>query len=92
MPKDACIGQFGVTQGVKYMRHYRTLFLNNSEDSRKAEEILKQKKIHFSPALVDRSSTEFTERDLPLLITDEGQWRGLASIQRYAVDPRTGKR
>ena len=65
-------------------RHYRTLFHNNSADSAKAIAMLKKKRIRFSHAVVGSSSREWLEEDLPCLITDEGRFKGLDSIQRYA--------
>jgi hypothetical protein len=70
--------------------HYRTLFLNESDESNKASKLLTESKIRFSRAEVDSSSKEFTPANLPLLVTDEGQWRGLAAVERYVKDLKTG--
>lgn len=71
------------------VEHYRTLFLNDSDESKRASELLRQRKIRFSPAEVDSNSKEFTRDALPLLVTDEGQWRGLAKIETYVKDVQT---
>jgi hypothetical protein len=63
--------------------HFRTLFLDGSDDSASASELLTHKRISFSKAEVPPNSSEFRDHDLPLLVTDEGQWRGLGRIQRY---------
>jgi hypothetical protein len=63
--------------------HYRTLFINNSDQSRKAIQLLTEKRIAFSKAPVDTDGNEFRSADLPLLITDEGRWRGLSGVERY---------
>jgi hypothetical protein len=66
------------------MTHYRTLFLNDSEASREAEISLKQKGISFAKAKINGDSKEFCSSELPVLITDEGEWRGLQAVLRYA--------
>lgn len=70
-------------QGRLLVDHYRTLFINNSDQSRKAIHLLTEKKIAFLKAPVETDSREFRSADLPLLITDEGRWKGLSGVERY---------
>ena len=68
------------------MAHYRALFMNDSQECKCAADLLAQHAINFSPEQVSPNSSEFGKNDLPLLMTDEGQWRGLSSIERYVQD------
>ena len=61
--------------------HYRTLFVDESADSKKAAEWLRKTGISFSLAQVDPSSGEFST--LPALIGSEGEWKGVAEIQKF---------
>jgi hypothetical protein len=72
--------------------HYRTLFVNDSEESKEAMEFFRQHKIAVSVALVERSSTEFKPEKLPTLISSEGQWTGPEAVRRYMDNIEKGKK
>lgn len=61
--------------------HYRTLFVDESGESKRAAEKLKETGIAFSLAQVEPSSGEFNV--LPALIGSEGEWRGIAEIEKF---------
>ncbi|MDE2218187.1 MAG: hypothetical protein KGJ58_01875, partial [Patescibacteria group bacterium] len=64
--------------------HYIVLFGNNSEESLTARNKLMSKKINF--AEMEADPKEFSKSDLPILITGEGQFSGLNSIEKYIED------
>lgn len=59
--------------------HARVLFMNDSEESKKAEEILKKNNL----SLCGRVKNS-TKSDLPLLVTGDGPLYGLKEIEDYA--------
>lgn len=61
--------------------HHRALFGNNSKESLKAAEKLRSEKIRFTEMEADPK--EFSKSDLPILITGEGDFKGLNSIEKY---------
>ncbi len=65
------------------MRRFRTLFLNDGDQSKQAIELFRTNGLRFSSAPVAVDSQEFPPETLPVLITDQGEWRGLEAIQRY---------
>jgi len=64
-------------------KHYRVLFVNDTQESKEAVRLLESHSFFFSHTPVDPNSEEFTPDRLPFLITDEGQWQGLGAIERY---------
>lgn len=65
------------------MPYYLTLFVNHSEDSYKAEKLLRVKGLLFSRCTVQHDDEDVSVDDLPLLISGQGRCIGYEDIKLY---------
>ena len=70
-------------EGRETVSYYLTLFVDDSETSQNAEELLKRNGFSFSRCLVRRDDEEFTPAELPVLITGDGRYSGYEAISLY---------
>jgi hypothetical protein len=71
-------------EGKPGLSYFITLFVDESDESRKAEEILSQKGLTFSKCVVGRDDRDVNIARLPLLISGQGQCHGIDDIRIYA--------
>jgi hypothetical protein len=62
------------------------LFVNNSEQSRSAERMLRECGVHILVSEVDNPYDRMDFRELPTLIGGKGYWSGFDAIERFITN------